>query len=727
MNEHSVHADANVSQFYIPAASSLAERRLRALKHDDTFALFDQYGDIIPFPNAPDGLYSRDTRYLSHLELRLNGQRPLLLSSTIRDDNAVLAVDLTNPDIYIDGELVLPREALHVQRLRFLWQATCHERLSIRNFDASPKAIAVSLQFAADFADLFEVRGQSRIRRGKMQRTLLSDHEVSLRYMGLDDLARTTSVRFTPPPDKLDVSTASYDLILEPNQRVRIFSEIACTSGSRNGAMPKKTFAGCMFAARRGLRQGQARATQIQSSNSQLNQLLDRSVSDLYMLVSETTHGPYPYAGIPWFSTPFGRDGLITALFTLWLDPKIAYGVLNYLAATQATEFDPERDAEPGKILHETRAGEMARLREVPFGAYYGSVDATPLFVVLAGAYVERTGDKATLQHLWPHVSAALNWIDLYGDRDADGFVEYDRRSDDGLVNQGWKDSHDSMFHADGRLANGPIALCEVQAYVYLAKRYAAAMARLLELPDQARVLDLQAEQLKKNFSAAFWCEELSTFALALDGDKEPLRVCTSNAGHALFAGIATPEQSQSMAKVLLGSDSYAGWGIRTVAASQARYNPMSYHNGSVWPHDNAIIALGLDRYGHKVEVSRLYSGMFDASIHMDLRRLPELFCGFSRQPHSGPTLYPVACTPQAWATATPFAMMQALLGISLDFASSEIRFRRPRLPESLAEVKLSGLRLGDQSADILIRRSGTSAAVHTLDRTERLRVVVHD
>jgi len=729
MSEQAAHppapADSEISQFYIPATTSLAERRLRALKHGDTFALFNHYGDIVPFRGAPDGLYHRDTRYLSHLELRLNGQWPLLLSSTVHDDNAVLTVDLTNPDLYLDGELLLPRDTLHMQRLRFLWQGSFHERLAVRNYHALTRAATLTLHFASDFADLFEVRGQTRGRRGETGRALLSDRAIAMRYAGLDGLVRITTVRLTPPPSGLDTTTARYDLVLAPQQRAIIFIEIECISGSEPKAETRNTFAGCMLAARRALRRRKARAARITSSNSQFNQLVSRSMSDLYMLMTDTEYGPYPYAGIPWFSTAFGRDGLLTALFTLWIDPTIAGGVLQYLAARQATATDPELDAEPGKILHETRAGEMARLREVPFGAYYGSVDATPLFVVLAGAYVARTGDLETLRRLWPNIRAALAWIDRYGDVDGDGFVEYNRHSETGLVNQGWKDSHDSVFHADGRLAHGPIALCEVQAYVFLAKRHAAKMARLLNLPDLELALEREAETLQAEFEAAFWCEDLSTYALALDGQKQPLRVRTSNAGHALFAGIAAPERARRVAAGLMERDSFAGWGIRTVATSQARYNPMSYHNGSVWPHDNAIIALGLDRYGLKDGVLRILSGIFDASNHIDLGRLPELLCGFARQPRTGPTFYPVACAPQAWAAASPFALLQAALGINLDYFSGDIRFIRPRLPDFLDELQLSGLRLGDQTADIQIRRSGAAVSVNVPERTNNLRVIV--
>lgn len=711
------------SQFYIPATTSLQERRLRALKHGDTFALFNHYGDIVPFRGAPDGLYHCDTRYLSHLELRLNGQRPLLLSSTVHDDNAVCDVDLTNPDIFVDGELALPRETLHVQRSKFLWRGTCHERIVVRSYHSHPLSITLTVRFESDFADLFEVRGQKRERRGQTTRDRLSEQAAALTYLGLDGVVRTTTVRFTPAPTELDASCARYDLLLEPQGQARLFIAIACTDGLES-AETGTGYAGSINAARRALDGATARATRIVGSNSQFNQFLSRSLSDLYMLLTDTVHGPYPYAGIPWFSTAFGRDGLLTALFTLWIDPTIAAGVLRYLAATQATAADPARDAEPGKMLHETRACEMARLGEVPFGLYYGSVDTTPLYVVLAGAYVDRTGDVETLRAIWPNVEAALEWIDRYGDSDGDGFVEYNRHTETGLVNQGWKDSHDSVFHADGSLAPGPIALCEVQAYVYLAKRRGATMARLLDLPERAVALDRQAEQLRERFEKAFWCEEISTYALALDGQKRPCRVRTSNAGHALFAGIASPERAQRVAAGLLDQDFFAGWGIRTVGAQEARYNPMSYHNGSVWPHDNAIIALGFDRYGFKTAALQVLTGLFEASTYIDLQRLPELFCGFAREPRTAPTFYPVACAPQAWATSAPFALLQAALGLTLDHRGGEYRFKRPALPGFLDELSLHNLRLGDRVVDLEIARHAGDVAINVTLGAERARVV---
>jgi glycogen debranching enzyme len=409
----------------------------------------------------------------------------------------------------------------------------------------------------------------------------------------------------------------------------------------------------------------------------------------------------------------------------LWIDPRVARGVLKRLAAFQAKSVDPLADAEPGKILHEMRGGEMAALREVPFAQYYGSVDSTPLFVMLAGMYVERTGDDETLHELWPAVEAALGWIDGPGDPDKDGFVEYQRATEQGLQNQGWKDSYDAIFHADGKLAEGNIALAEVQGYVFAAKHLASRLALRTGLPDKARQLEAEAEQLAARFEEAFWCEELGTYALALDGKKMPCAVRASNAGQLLFTGIVREDRARMVAADLMRPHFFTGWGIRTIARGEARYNPMSYHDGSIWPHDNALITLGLARYGLKHSVEAVFKGLFDTAAYMDLRRLPELFCGFQREKRRGPTLYPVACAPQAWASATPYSLLEAALGIEFDVARGEIRFRNPRLPAFLQYVILRDLRLGESSVDLCLRKHENDVSLEVLRTRGQIQVSI--
>jgi len=710
-------------QFYIPATTSILERRPRTLKHGDTFGVFDHYGNVVPGEGSPEGLYHKDTRYLSDLRILINGRRPLLLSSTVQDNNAVLSVDLTNPDIIRNGRVDLRRDMIHVVRSKFLWNGACYERLGIRNFDAENREIELTVSFASDFADMFEIRGHQRERRGDTEPRISKDG-VTFVYKGLDGVIRRAVLRFDPEPDAVDASSARFRFEMPQGSRKSVFFSVACEEGPADRETSRPFFAG-FREARRALCASTARAASVATSHATFNEVLCRSMADLYMLITDTEHGPYPYAGIPWFCTAFGRDAIITAIEMLWIDPVIAKGVLKYLAATQATQTDPETESEPGKILHETRGGEMARLGEVPFALYYGSVDSTPLFVVLAGLYFERTGDLETISDLWPHIDAALAWIDSCGDRDGDGFIEYERRGDTGLVNQGWKDSDDSVFHADGAYAAGAVALCEVQGYVYAAKLHAAAIAAAIGFTARAKTLRDEAERFRERFEAAFWCEDIGTYALALDGGKRPCKVRASNAGQLLFTGIVSPERAKKVADQLMDRTFFTGWGIRTIASTEARYNPMSYHNGSVWPHDNALIGLGFARYGLKQHAQQLLSGLFDAAIYTDLRRLPELFCGFRRTPGRGPTFYPVACSPQAWSCAAPFALLQACLGLELDFASEHVRFHQPQLPSFLEEVTIRALSIGGSRLDLLLRRYGSDVSVNVLERTGPAKVAV--
>jgi len=709
------------SPFYIPMTGPAARPR-RALKQDDTFVVLDSHGDIGASAGGPDGLFNADTRYLARLELVLDGVQPLLLGSNLRDDNSALTVDLTNPDVYRNERIVLQKDMLHIVRTIFLWRGTAYQRIGLQNHGETTASFDLTLLFDNDFADLFEVRGERRPRRGIGSSKLLGPADVALEYNGLDGKPRSTALQFDPRPTRLAVNAATFHLELAPQQASSLFVSVAC---NKPAALKPSPFFRGLLAHRREMRQSTSGATSIETSNNIFNEVLCQAMADLNMLMTETPQGRYPYAGIPWYSTTFGRDGLITALQMLWIDPRVARGVLKRLAFYQAKSIDPLADAEPGKILHEMRGGEMAALREVPFAQYYGSVDATPLFVLLAGLYVERTGDDETLAELWPSIEAALRWIDGAGDPDQDGFVEYQRASEQGLANQGWKDSYDAIFHADGRLAEGYIALSEVQGYVFAGKRLAGRCALRLGLVDRALQLETEAQRLAERFEEAFWCDDLGTYALALDGAKQPCKVRTSNAGQLLFTGIARTDRARMVASDLMSHKFFSGWGIRTVARGEARYNPMSYHNGSIWPHDNALIALGLARYGLKHSVEHVFKGLFDAASYMDLRRLPELFCGFQRERRRGPTLYPVACAPQAWASATPFTLLEAALGLEFDAQRGEIRLRNPRLPAFLNEVILRELQLGPSSVDLRVRRHGDDVSLEVLRTRGQIQVSI--
>ena len=670
-------------RFYILATSSLLQERRHVLKDGGSFAVFDPQGDIVPLGSGEQGYYHFGTRHLSRLQQTLNGRRPLLLSSRVREQNDIFGADLTNADQVRDGEIVLPRDLLHVFRSRFLWDGHWYERLRFANYGLEP-----------------------RVARDR----------VTLGYLGLDGLTRATELLFDPPPLEISGDRARFALALGPRESAAITLTARCEGPEYRGRTLsyEEAFDACAI---RGAHRRRSWCTLV-SANEQFNEWFKRSAADILMMTSDLPTGPYVYAGVPWFSTPFGRDGIITALEVLWANPELARGTLAYLAETQAADANPLQDAEPGKILHETRAGEMARLGEVPFGRYYGSVDATPLFVVLAGRYYARTGDRDFIASIWGAIERALAWIDTSADADGDGFIEYARRTPKGLVQQGWKDSNDSVFHADGTLAAGPIALSEVQAYVHEAKLQAAALASVLGLGDRAGSLRRAAAALREQFERAFWCEELDAYALALDGEKRPCRVRSSNAGQCLFGGIASPARARRIADTLMGDVMFSGWGVRTIATGEARYNPMSYHNGSIWPHDNALIGAGLGRYGLRSAVARILAGLFDASLFVDRQRMPELFCGFHRRAGEGPTLYPVACSPQAWAAGAVFMLLQSMVGLTIEAAERRVTIRSGLLPEFLPQVRVNDLQVGDGTVDLILERHRQDLGV-TIERND--------
>jgi len=649
--------------------------------------------------------------------------RPSLLGSGVSTDNVFFRANLTNrPLPPLGDQATTPEGVIHVERSRFLWQERLYERLTLTNYGERDVPAPVTLEFDADFADIFEVRGHARARRGQRMSPEVSRSRVVFRYVGLDDVERVSAIAFSQTPDVLDARHAAFSIVLPRHAKTVLHVEIGPDADTPPG---RARFRGAAARARRAMRAKRGRGGSLTASGRLFNLWIGKSRADLALLETDLPTGPYPFAGIPWFSTPFGRDAIITALQTLWLDPALARGVLTFLARHQAKETSSFADAAPGKIMHETRKGEMAALREVPFGRYYGGVDSTPLFVMLAGAYAERTGDLAFLDTLWPALIAAMAWIEGPGDSNGDGFLDYARGEASGLANQGWKDSVDSIFHADGRLPHGPIALLEVQGYVYAAYRAMADLARRRgDDAGQARWHE-RALRLRAAVEARFWMDDCGFYAIALDGDGKLCRVRASNAGHLLYTGLPSPEHAQQVARQLLASTFDNGWGIRTMNDGAARFNPMSYHNGSVWPHDNALIGMGLARYGMKDRAMAIMSAMFDASASMDLHRVPELFCGFVRRSSEGPTLYPVACSPQAWASGSVFYLLQACLGLSFRADPPAVHFTHPQLPDYLARVDIRNLRVGASVIDLSLHRHTRDVGVNVLRKEGDVQISV--
>ena len=711
-------------QFPIVADAQRTAGPLRILKCGDTFGVFDQHGDVNGQDADEQGLYYHGTRFLSMLELLLARRRPLFLSSTVSDDNVVFVADLTNTDVRRGQRLELPRGEIHLFRSRVLGDRSCLERLRICNHSMRVVEIPLSIRFDADFVDVFEVRGTRRAQRGERLPDRLGGAECVLSYRGLDHVERRTRIQWTRTPDALEHGLARFSFQLEPHAVLAFEMHVTCEDDA-SAAPAAQDYDTALARSRAVVTNHRARGADLRASNESLNRWFHRSAVDLQMMITEMPQGLYPYAGIPWFSTPFGRDGIITALEMLWAHPDVARGVLSFLASTQATDYAPEQDAEPGKILHEMRGGEMAALGEVPFGRYYGSIDSTPLFVMLAHAYYHRSADRAFIDQLWPHLIAALDWMARDGDADQDGFLEYARHSENGLAQQGWKDSNDSVFHADGGLAEGPIALCEVQGYAFAAWKGAAELADVRGEHARAEAWRARAERLAVQFDAAFWCDDLATYALALDGRKRPCRVRTSNPAHCLFTGIvASQERARRLVATLMDETSFAGWGLRTVAATESRYNPMSYHNGSIWPHDNAIAAMGMARYGFMEPATRLLDAMLELSQSVELHRLPELLCGFHRRTEEGPTLYPVACSPQAWAAGAIYLLLQAALGLDVDATKRCITFRQAKLPESIERLRMTNLMVGNARVDLALDRHANDVAISVLSRVGDVELV---
>ncbi|HVC35226.1 MAG TPA: glycogen debranching N-terminal domain-containing protein [Chloroflexota bacterium] len=675
------------------------------IKEQDLFLITNLDGNV-PQGNVNGlGLYYHDTRYLSTYELVLEGITPIYLLSTGRERFS-LVQELTNPDLLTQSGQHVPRQVIRIQRQRVigpdLW-----EEITLANFHIIPLQLRLSFAFGADFVDMFAVRGLVDHARGKLYAPRWSGgNTLIFSYDGLDGVTRTTTITFDPPPTSTSAERAEYCLAIPARgQAPKIRLEVSVSPGPSSPVAATDVPA-LVSSRSEKYQQWLSGQVGISSDNPAWDDTVHRARFDLRLLTSRIDGANYPAAGVPWYVALFGRDSLVTALQTAWF-PTTSAEVLRVLAKRQGTTVDDWKDEQPGKVLHELRQGELASAKVIPYSPYFGSVDATILFVILLDRYYQITGDVALLQELAGSLKDALAWMERYGDLDGDGFIEYKTRSPAGLRNQGWKDSWDAIMNADGSLVEPPVALVEVQGYAYAARRAAAEIYRALHNPEDAARFDYQADWLRDHFNAAFWMDDEECYCLGLDKDKRQAKVVSSNAGQALWSGIAPAARAQKVAERLMQPDMFSGWGIRTLATKEVRYNPMGYHVGTVWPHDNSLIALGFKRYGQDDKVLQLLSGLYDVALRLPDGRLPELFCGYPRTGDEDPVRYPVACSPQAWAAGVFDFLVQITLGIRPDAPGGVLRLVRPRLPDWLRQLTVHRIPVGPHSVDLSCRREG--------------------
>jgi glycogen debranching enzyme len=672
------------------------------LKQGALFLLADESGDVPWRLPHGLGLFYRDCRFLDGYTLTLNGREPIVLSRMASRGYEVYH-DLSNPELPpTESQPSIPKNTLALRRHRFIRGDVLYELLAITNYGCERVALTVALRFRARFEDIFIVKGFVAGPRGAAQEPIVCDGDrVVLRYAGCDGWRRTTSLRFAPAPDRLEAGGAAFRLDVAPGStrelEVRIAPRVEPAAERRyGGAAPLPRPEVVRHWSERAEQIWLTRSTKVRASNPLFERVLQRALLDLRLLRSRL-HGKHFFAaGIPWFATLFGRDAATVAFQTLPYGAAMARETLELLAYYQVTRIDQARDAEPGKILHELRQGELAHSGTIPQSpAYYGTVDATMLFLILLAEYVNWSGDLDLARRLRPHLDSALGWMERYADHDGDGYVDYVGEYANGLVNQGWKDSGNAIIQADGTLAKPPIALCEVQGYAFRAYRQCAALLRALDEPAPAAALDQRADALRQRFEQDYWSPELGCYVLARQRGGRPAKVVASNTGQVLWSGIAAAARASQVVERLMAPDMFSGWGIRTLSSQQPGYNPMSYHLGSVWPHDNALILAGFRRYGHDVAALRVFDALFDAASRFRDYRMPELYCGFGRRAgEPQPIRYPVACSPQAWAAgAIPHALWN-LLGLRADALRGRLRITRPCLPAWLDWLELHDKRV---------------------------------
>ena len=697
---HMAQPTTQENQQVKPEAINLIEEKEQVnatsitLKCGDSFLLLDICGDLLS-SRQEMGLFRHGTRFLRTSNLFLEGKKMVALSHQTSQMSDACHIDLTNMPLQLTSDTLLEQGIVHIDRFMTLEQDYLKQTFTVTSFHTVDLPLTLSLRVGADYSDMFEVRGTVREQRGIQLPAELNPSGLKLGYQGLDNVERWTTFKASPAPASVQSDRLDWELHLQRGVPVEITVLVHMDESSSEV-----------------LKTGQAatlwRETDqptVVTDNPFFNRLLERSTQDLMMLSTMTPYGYYPYAGIPWFNCPFGRDGLIAAMEFLPLYPQVARGTLAFLAAYQGKKVDSFTDEEPGKILHEFRKGEMAALREIPYIPYYGTADATPLFLILFEAYMRWTNDEAFLEQHWSHIEAATKWMSTYGDRDGDSFLEYQRGEKTGLGNQGWKDAWDSMSHSDGRISRTPLALSEIQGYAYAAYRAAGYLARKTGNQVLYQRWNEKAEIIQENFLQHFWWDEEQTLYMALAEHKEPCDVVGSNAGQCLWTGILPDDKARLVIERLMRKDMFSGWGIRTLSTEAARYNPLSYHNGSVWPHDTALIGTGFSLYGGKEEAGQLLKSLFDASDHFADARLPELYCGFERREGYGPTRYPVSCSPQAWAAGAPVALLLSLLGLHPNAAEQRLTLHQPTLPEWLGSLEINGLYVGSQRVHLHFTR----------------------
>lgn len=692
------------------------------VKEGELFLYSDIEGNILREDTSGLGLYYRDTRFLKTFNLTLFGLPPVLLSSTA--DRAFMSqIELTNADFMTAGGIVVPQETINIRRIRVV-NGKLFELIRVKNYNHFPVDISLEFEFDSDFADMFEVRGTKRTKYGARLAPKVTEDSILLAYHGLDAVLRKTVIHLETPASEIVGTTAIFRFRLQPRERRVIKFDIEPVL-PETPPPEARDFNKAIADIRKSYENWFKSTTQIETDNELFTAVLRSSQRDIRMLATDTEIGFFLSAGVPWFVTPFGRDTIITCLQIMMLDADPALQTARVFTQLQGKTVDSWRDEEPGKIFHEVRRGELANIRAIPHTPYFGSADSTPLYLIMISEIFKWTGDIEMVRSMTDAIDQALSWIDEYGDIDGDGFVEYETRSRRGLVNQGWKDSGNSVVHADGRLAETPIALAEVQAYVYYAKRRMSEMFELLGNRDRSIELAGQAETLKKRFNEAFWMPEEGYFAMALDGEKEQVKTVTSNPAHGLWARIIDDEKAAQTVDRLMQPDMFSGWGIRTMSKSSINYNPMSYHNGSVWPHDNAIIIRGLKKYGFDEAANKVSTGLFDAALHYDYYRLPELFCGFTKRSISRPVNYPVACSPQAWAAGSVFMILQAMLGIEADAINNTVYVTSPSLPRWLKEADVNDMRVGKSTISLKFQRDGGVTSFVVSNKTGSIRTIV--